>query len=621
MIRRLAWLTAVAAVVGLTSCEDAISADVERSVFLAALPERTLTVQLPANGTVSPAGTQKVKDGQPLELQASASGGYTFYRWEQASGPGMAVFSNDGAPSTQVRLTGGDAVVRAVIDDTVFDVTVASQGGGTTSQTILSGLNKGVTSSTVTASPAANYHFVNWTVTSGAGITFSPSAASAAVTVTANSGDATVQANFALNTYAGTFQTMTGVWPNPFGAKTLEAGVVYPLSALVYETYVFDGWEKVSGTGTATFTNPALASTNLTVTAPWSAGASLSIRAKARKEVLTLSAAGSLASPDQTTYPADFAGAWYDGTNKALYLLGTGVSGSGVIRKFGLASPNSVTTGSNDYRYLSSSGLPSALLGDGTNLYYAGASQIGKLAVAGFGFGSTLSTSALTNVLDLAFDPGSGTLALVRNGVVSLVYKSNFGSYTTSAASYSGWSAYRTAANTYGLYTVFEDNGANALQGVDVVAGATYTGTPQTGTDQDPGWVGKPAFNEDNEYFALPVEDGDSNWMVQIYDGTVPSSVEDGPVSSVAIGASSSGAIRSLSWIGSYLVAAGNNGTEATLWIIDASAVGAPVVRKTQAITGYTDAPYAFYDGTTFWVVVDSASARLKIQGYSVTRS
>lgn len=182
----------------LGACEDPLTAVAAESVRLAGLPEYTLTMLAPSDGSASPAaGTYKIKDGEPMAISATANGGYTFMGWDQTGGTGTVTFASETSPNTTVSVTGGDATIKAIIDDTSYTITVAAGTGGTVSLGSLS-VNQGVPSDPVTATPNAGYSFSGWSVTAGlaSGITFNPSASSASVTMTANAGDATVRASF-----------------------------------------------------------------------------------------------------------------------------------------------------------------------------------------------------------------------------------------------------------------------------------------------------------------------------------------------------------------------------------------------------------------------------------------
>lgn len=198
-IRAFAALTLIAAIFLASSCDDPMTAVIAENVRVASLPDRVLIIQGPSDGTVSPsAGNYDIKEGEPFSISATANGGYSFLFWEQLAGSGTASFDDNTAASTTVRVTGGDATIRARIDDTNYDITITAQTGGTVSPLTIN-LDQGIESAgNIVASPAAGYSFVNWTVPAGlpTGIAFNPNANTASVKITANAGNATVQANF-----------------------------------------------------------------------------------------------------------------------------------------------------------------------------------------------------------------------------------------------------------------------------------------------------------------------------------------------------------------------------------------------------------------------------------------
>jgi len=181
------------------SCEDIITPVALEDVRVAALPVRKLTMQPASDGTASPAaGDLEVKDGEPLSISATANAGFEFLFWEKVSGTGTVIFDDASSPDTIVRVTGGDAVIKARIDDTNYTITITAQTGGAVTPSALN-LDKGIESTgTIVAIPSSGYSFAGWTVSAGSstGITFNPSASTASTKIIANSGDSTIQANF-----------------------------------------------------------------------------------------------------------------------------------------------------------------------------------------------------------------------------------------------------------------------------------------------------------------------------------------------------------------------------------------------------------------------------------------
>jgi hypothetical protein len=143
-------------------------------------------------------------------------------------------------------------------------VLVGSVGGSiiapATSPTVV---NQGV-ATPIAASPAIGYNFVNWSVTSGAANIANP--ASPSTTVTLNSGNATIAANFALKTYqlvitAGTGGSITAPATSPI---TVNHGAAINIAASPAAGLAFANWTVTNGT--AMIANPTSASTTLTLT-------------------------------------------------------------------------------------------------------------------------------------------------------------------------------------------------------------------------------------------------------------------------------------------------------------------------------------------------------------------
>jgi hypothetical protein len=148
---------------------------------------------------------------------------------------------------------------------TTYSLTVWAGAGGAITAPATSPLvvNQGA-ATTITASPNAGYNFVNWTLFNPAGTI--ANAASASTTVTLNSGNDTVRANFALKTYqltvvAGNGGTRTAPAASPI---TVNHGVATPIAVSPNSGFVFANWTVTSGT--AAIASPSSASTTVTLT-------------------------------------------------------------------------------------------------------------------------------------------------------------------------------------------------------------------------------------------------------------------------------------------------------------------------------------------------------------------
>ncbi len=107
-----------------------------------------------------------------------------------------------------------DKSVTATEIDNDYTLTVSNDGNGTTSPSGANIVQKGSAKS-IAATPSTGYHFVNWTVTSGTGSFGNANSATTTFTASAN---ATIRANFVINTYTLNFNSgsngkVTGITP------------------------------------------------------------------------------------------------------------------------------------------------------------------------------------------------------------------------------------------------------------------------------------------------------------------------------------------------------------------------------------------------------------------------
>ena len=86
----------------------------------------------------------------------------------------------------------------------------------------------------------------------------------ASTTVTLTSGNATVQANFSLNTYQLTVAAGTGGTTNPTGTSTVNALAATPIAATANAGYLFLNWTVTAGS--ASIGDASMASTTATLT-------------------------------------------------------------------------------------------------------------------------------------------------------------------------------------------------------------------------------------------------------------------------------------------------------------------------------------------------------------------
>lgn len=605
----------------LGACEDPLTAVAQESVRLASLPEHTLTMLAPSDGSASPAaGTYKIKDGEPMAISATANGGYTFMGWDQIGGTGTATFADELAASTTVSVTGGDATIQAIIDDLDYTITVTAGTGGTVSQSSLA-VTQGNPSGTVTATPGSEYTFAGWTVTAGiaSGITFNPNASAQSVTVTATKGDATIQANFALRTYTLTMTNGSYGYTSPYTSATVTSGVKQRIIAYPYGTYAFDGWTKVSG-GTVTFDDASARDTYVTIT-----GGAATIKANYRKAAVSLTQVGSLAFQSSTTYPDSGQSMYRYGND--VYVFGKYGTSSSVIRQVSISSLAAPT--SSSYRYIT--GTPAGLVGDGTYLVAGSSSNMYRMAISGFGYASTLTspTTALP-VRDLSLnyeDPEYIWASLTDDRITPIVIGSmGYGYNILSDVNYTY--SYIQATNG-GLLAIGEMDDSNYLltYDVDAVSSASYITSYDdydrlnTGGDMNPGEAGKPILDVDNEYAIVPFMDPsqDDNYFLSFFEVTDYSSASyEGSVTIP-------GSIRHIATDDYYVYVAADVGGAATIFVVDMFNRSAPSVTQTLTVTGFEKVDLVgtlWKDGYTYvYCLVDTAAGKPVFRVYRLDLS
>ncbi len=177
-----------------------------------------LSVVAGTGGTITapPSSPVTVNHGAATTITAVADAGYTFSGWAVTTGTGS--IANAGNASTTITLTAGDATVTASFTPNTYQLSVIAGTGGTITAPPTSPVtvNPG-DPTTITASANAGYTFSGWTVTVGTASIADPSMIS--TTVTLNSGDATVQANFTgVVAVAATMGTANATYPTLKGA-------------------------------------------------------------------------------------------------------------------------------------------------------------------------------------------------------------------------------------------------------------------------------------------------------------------------------------------------------------------------------------------------------------------
>ncbi len=243
-----------------------VTMDSEKSVtanFSLKIYQLTVTTDGTTGAVTDPSGNENVEHGVSTNISATPPAGYSFDGWSVTSG--VVNFGNTGDPTTTVTLTSGDASIRANFTLDTYQLTIGTDDteGASTLPSGTSTVNHGEPTA-ITANAPTGYSFDSWTVVSGTA-SFGD-ATDPTTTVTLTSGDASIRANFSLNTYLLTVGTdnTSGSSTTPSGTFTVNHGESTDISATAPAGYSFVNWTVVSGT--ATIGNTADPATTVTLT-------------------------------------------------------------------------------------------------------------------------------------------------------------------------------------------------------------------------------------------------------------------------------------------------------------------------------------------------------------------
>ena len=153
----------------------------------------TLTVNPGTGGTATGGGT--FDDGTNAPITATPNTGYRFNGWTPATGAGIA---NPSDTSTTVLMT-ANKIVTANFQQITYTLTInRSPTTGGTVTPVTDDSHPAGTPISITATPAQNHTFTNWTVT-GSGATIDN--ANSAMTTVALTANATITANFRIDPF------------------------------------------------------------------------------------------------------------------------------------------------------------------------------------------------------------------------------------------------------------------------------------------------------------------------------------------------------------------------------------------------------------------------------------
>ena len=179
--------------------------------------------------------------------------GYTFVGWYD----GTTQKSTD---TTYTYNATEAKTITARFKENTYSVTISASSGGTVSPSGSKTIGQ-ITKTTVTATPNANYEFVNWTATGGV-VVANTSSASTTITATAAG---TLTANFrSTATYALTVKAGEGIASVAGSTDPITLGNKYDIKATPKAGYAFSTW-TANPAANATFESQTSAETKVTV--------------------------------------------------------------------------------------------------------------------------------------------------------------------------------------------------------------------------------------------------------------------------------------------------------------------------------------------------------------------
>ncbi len=191
--------------------------------------------------------------GQPYEIKAAANAGFKFSSW---SVTGQGTLGSSTLDYTYIVPTGDVTVTanytKVATAKLTMEVSEPPAAGCVTSPVAGASFVPVETVTWITATPAVNTKFVNWTV-SGSGTLANANARSTYVTLT---GDATVTAVFsaaktvAMNIVWDPKHAVNAAGTTAEGVQYVEPGVKFQLAQRANTLYTFTAWEVTSGTAT-----------------------------------------------------------------------------------------------------------------------------------------------------------------------------------------------------------------------------------------------------------------------------------------------------------------------------------------------------------------------------------
>ena len=201
----------------------------------------------------------------------SVKTGYTFVGWYDGN-------TQKSTNETYTYNATGANTITARFKENTYSVTISAGNGGTVSPSGSKTIGQ-VTKTTVTATPNANYEFVNWTATGGV-VVANTSSASTTITATAAG---TLTANFrSTATNSLTVVAGAGIASVTGSKDPVTLGNTYPITATPKTGYTFSTW-TANPVANATFGSATTANTTVTVK-----NGSVTVTASATENMSTL---------------------------------------------------------------------------------------------------------------------------------------------------------------------------------------------------------------------------------------------------------------------------------------------------------------------------------------------
>jgi uncharacterized repeat protein (TIGR02543 family) len=253
------WSGDVGTVANINAASTTITMNGDYSITATFVAVYDLTISSTAGGSVTlpGEGAFTYDAGTVVSLTAAPASGYHFVNWTGDVG----TVANVNAASTTITINGDYSITATFV--AVYDLTISSTAGGSVTLPGEGAFTYDAgTVVSLTAAPASDYHFVNWT-----GDVSTVANVNAATTTITMNGDYSITANFVavydltISSTAGGSVTLPGE-----RAFTYDAGTVVSLSATPATGYQFVKWTGDVGT----IANINTASTTITMNGDYS---------------------------------------------------------------------------------------------------------------------------------------------------------------------------------------------------------------------------------------------------------------------------------------------------------------------------------------------------------------